>query len=80
MLAPAYFSPNQKFLDQLLKTVKNKTYVLMLVFKEFLQTSFPSLISVPNAKGYHYFPLKKFRLIVSKIFVEETVCVSENFW
>ena len=38
-LAPAYLSPNYKYLDQLLQTVKNKTTVLILVFKEFLQTS-----------------------------------------
>ena len=45
-LAPAYFSPNYKYFDQLLQTVKNKTTVLNLVFKEFLQTSIPPLISV----------------------------------
>ena len=38
-LAPAYFSANYKYFDQLLQTVKNKTTVLILVFKEFLQTS-----------------------------------------
>ena len=31
-LAPAYFSPNCKYFDQLLQTVKNKTTVLTLVF------------------------------------------------
>ena len=36
-LAPAYFSPNYKYFDQFLQTVKNKTTVLILVFKEFLQ-------------------------------------------
>ena len=79
MLAPAYFSPNYKYFDQLSQTVKNKTTVLILVFKEFLQTSIPPLISVLYAKGYHYFPLKKFRLTVPKNFVEEPFCVSENF-
>ena len=34
MLAPAYFSPNYTYFDQLLQTVKNKTTVLILVFKE----------------------------------------------
>ena len=34
-LAPAYFSPN-KYFDEVLQTVKNKTTVLILVFKEFL--------------------------------------------
>ena len=79
MLAPAYFSPNYKYFDQLLQTVKNKTTVLILVFKELLQTSIPPLISVLYAKGYHYFALKNFRLTVPKNFVEEPVCVSENF-
>ena len=79
MLAPANFSPKYKYFDQLLQTVKNKTTVLILVFKEFLQTSIPPLIFVLYAKGYHYFPLKNFRLTVPKNFVEEPVCVSEDF-
>ena len=79
MLALAYFSPNYKYFDQLLQTLTHKTTVLILVFKEFLQTSIPPLISVLYAKGYHYFPLKNFRLTVPKNFVEEPVCVSENF-
>ena len=78
-LAPAYFSPNYKCFDQLLQTVKNKTTVLILVFEEFLQTSIPPLISVLYAKSYHDFPLKNFRPTVPKNFVEEPVCVSENF-
>ena len=36
-LATAYFSPNYKYFDQFLQTVINKTTVLILVFKEFLQ-------------------------------------------
>ena len=79
MLAPAYFSHNYKYFDQLLQTVKNKTTVLILVFKEFLQTSIPQLISVLYAKGYHDFPLKNFRLTVPKNFVEEPFFVSQNF-
>ena len=79
MLSPAYFSPNYKYFDQLLQTVKNKTTVLILVFKEFLQTLIPPLISVLYAKGYHYFPLKNFRLTLPNNFAEEHVCVSENF-
>ena len=79
MLEPAYFSPDYKYFDQLLQTVKNKTTVLNLVFEEFLQTSIPPLISELYAKGYHDFPLKNFRLTVPKNFVEEPVCVSENF-
>ena len=79
MLTPANFSPNYKYFDQLLQTVKNKTNVLILVLKKFLQTLIPPLISVLYAKGYNYFPLKSFRLIVPKNFVEEPVFVSENF-
>ena len=58
MLAPAYVSPNHKYFDQLLQTVKNKTTALILIFKEFLQTSIPTLIPVLHAKGYHDFQLK----------------------
>ena len=79
MLAPEYFSPNYKYFDQLLQTVKNKTTVLILVFKEFLQTSIPPLISVLHAKGYHDYPLKEFCLTMPKNFVEEPFCVSEKF-
>ena len=79
MLAPVFFSPNYKYFDQLLQTVKNKTTVLMIVFEEFLQTSVPPLISVLYAKGYHDFLLKNFRLTVPKNFIEEPVCVSEDF-
>ena len=77
-LAPAYFSPNYKYFDQLLQTVKNKTTVLILVFKEFLQTSIRPLISVLYAKGYHDFPLKNFCLTVPKNFVGEPFCFSEK--
>ena len=80
MLAPAYFSPDYKYFDRLLETVKNKTIVLILVFKEFLPASIPPLISVLYAKGNHYFPLKNFCLTVPKNFVGEHFCVSENFW
>ena len=57
-LEQAYFLPNYKYFDQLLQTVKNKTTDLILVFKEFLQTSIRPLISVLYAKRYHDFPLK----------------------
>ena len=79
MLAPAYFSPIYKHFDQLLQTVENKTTVLILVFKESSQTLIPPLISLLHAKGYHDFPLRKFRLTVPKKFVEKADCVSENF-
>ena len=69
MLAPACFSTNYKFFDQILQAVKNKITVLILVFKKILQTSIPPLISVLYAEGYHYFPLKNFRLTVPKNFV-----------
>ena len=76
MLAPAYFSPNYKYFDQLLQTVKNKTTVLILVFKDFLQTSIRPPISLLYAKGYHNFPLKNFHLTVPKNFVREPFSVS----
>ena len=79
-LAPAYFSPNYKYFDQLLQTIKNQTTVLILVFNEFLQTSIRPLISVLYAKRYHDLPLKIFWLTVPKNFVEEPFYVSENFW
>ena len=72
-LAPAYFSPDYKYFDQLLQTVKNKTTNLLLVFKEFLQTSIRPLISVLYAKGYHDFPSKNFCVTVPKNFVEESL-------
>ena len=70
-LAPAKFSPSYKHFDQLLQSVKNKTTVLNLVFKEFLQTSIPPLISVLYAKGHHGFTLKNFSLTVPILFVED---------
>ena len=71
MLAPACFSHNYKNFDQHLQSVKNKTTVLILVFKDSLQTSVRPLISLPYAKGYHKFPLKNFRLTVPKNFAGE---------
>ena len=79
-LAPAYFSPDYECFDQLLQTVKNRTTVSILVFKELLQTSIWPLISVLYAKRYHDFPLKNFCLRLPKNFVEEPFCVSENLW
>ena len=77
-LAPAYFLPNYNYFDKLLQTVKDRTTVL-LVFKEFLQTSVPTVFSVISAKVYHDFPLEKFCLIVPKNFEQEPFCVSESF-
>ena len=74
-LAPAFFSPNYKYFDQLLQTVK-KLLFLMIVFREFLQTSIRLLISVLYAKRYHDFPLKNFCLTVPKNFVGEPFSVS----
>ena len=79
-LAPAYFSPNYKYFDQFLQAVKNKTFVLILVFNEFVQTSIRPLISVLYAEGYHDFPLENFCLTVPENFVGEPFCVSQNFW
>ena len=67
---PVVAARNYKYFDQLLQTVKNKTTVLNLSFKEFLQTSISPLICVFCAKGYHNFPLKNFGLTVPKKFVE----------
>ena len=61
-----------------LKTVKNKTAVLILVFEEFSRISTPPLIFVLSAKGYYDFPVKNFRFTVSKNFVEQPFRVSEN--
>ena len=80
-LAPAYFSPNYNYFDQLLQTVKIETTVLNLVLKCFLPTSIPSLISIFYAKeGDHDFLLKIFCLTVPKNFVGEPFCVSQNLW
>ena len=79
-LAPAYFSLNYKYFDQLLQTDKSKTTVLNLVSKEFLQTSIPSLSSVLYAKEYHDFPLENFCLTVLKNFVKEPLFVLDKFY
>ena len=62
------------------KKAKNKSTVLNLLFKEFLQTSIPPLISVLYAKGYHDFPLRNLCLPVSRKFVGEPFCVSKELW
>ena len=49
-----------------MQTVKKKTTVSDLVFKEFFPTSIPPLISVLHAKRYHDIPLKIFCLTVPK--------------
>ena len=77
-LAPAYFLPNYKYFDQFLQTVKNKTTVLILVFKEFLQINSTTDFCT-FCKRVSRFSLENFRLTVPKNFVEEPFCVSENF-
>ena len=79
-LAPAYFSPNYQYFDQLLQTIKHKTTVMILIFKDFLQTSIWPLISVFYAKGYHDFPSNLFCLTIPRNFVGEIFGVSVNFW
>ena len=59
-LAPVYFSPNYKYFDHLLQTVKNKTTVLILVFKEFLQTSIDHWFLYFMQKGITIFRWKNF--------------------
>ena len=66
-LAPTYFSPNYKFFDQLLQTVKNETAVLNLVFEGF-PTNINSTMS------------KVFCLKVPKNFVIQHFCVSDRLW
>ena len=75
-----FFAQQQFFWDQLLQTAENKLTVLILVFKEFLQTSIWPVISVLYAKGYHDFPSKLFCLTIPKNFVGKPFGVSENFW
>ena len=60
-----------------MQTVKNKTTVLILVFKELSQIN-STTDFVLYTKRYHDFPLENFRLTVPEIFVEEPFCVSEN--
>ena len=80
-LAPACFSPNYKYFDQLLQTVKNETTVLNLNLKKgFLQTSIPPLISIFYAKeGVSRFFVEIFCLKLLKKFAGEPSGVSENF-
>ena len=77
-LGPANFSPTYKNFDQLLQTVKNKTVVLILAFKEFLQTSMPPLIFILYAGGCHDFLMKNFCLTVPKNFVWDSNCFWKN--
>ena len=58
-LAPAYFSPIYKYFDQFLQTVKKKTTVLILVFKEFLQIN-STTDSCTLCKRVSRFSLEKF--------------------
>ena len=67
------FRPTTNILINFSKRLK-KTTVLILVFKEFLQTSIPPLISALYAKGHHDYPLKNFCLTVPKNFVKEPLC------
>ena len=59
------------FFDHLLQAVKNKTTVLILVCKEFSQTSFRPLISALYAKMVSRFSVEFFCLTVPKTFAEE---------
>ena len=78
-LAPAYFSPEDKYFDQHWQTVKNETTVQNLVFEGFLQTSIPSLIFTFYEKGgYHDFSFKNFFSLYRKILLGSNP-VHENF-
>ena len=76
-LAPAYFSPNYKYFDQLLQTVKNKTTVLNLVFRVFTNinstTDFCTL-----CKRVSRLSVETFLLTVPKNFVEEPTNKTTN--
>ena len=80
-LAPANFSPNCKYFDQILQTVKNETTVLSLVSESFLETSLAPLISILYAKnGISRFFFENFLSPVPRKFEEENFGVSGNFW
>ena len=64
--------------DQHLQTVKNKTTVLILVFKEFLQTSIPPQKFILYAGGCHDFLMRNFCLTVPKNFVRDSNCFWKN--
>ena len=77
-LAPAYFSPSYKYFDQLLH--KNETTVLNLVFKGFLQTSIPPIISIFYAKeGVSQFSVEKFLSHSTETFRRETLLCFRKF-
>ena len=59
-LAPAYFSPNYKYFDQLLQTIKNKTTVLILAFKVFYKHQFDHWFLYLMQKGITTFRWKFF--------------------
>ena len=80
MLAPAYFSPNYKFFHQFLQTVKNKTTVLILVFKDFLQTSLPPLMSVLLCKRVPLFSVEKFLSHSAEKFRRGPQLCFRKFW
>ena len=82
LLAPAYFSPNYKYFDQHLQTVKNETTALNLVFEGFLPTSILPLNYILYAKeGVSRFSVEIcFCLTEPEKFVGEPFCVSEKFW
>ena len=75
-LAPAYFSPDYKYFDQLLQTVENRTTVSILVLKEFLffyKHQFDHWFLYFMQKGITIFR-RKFFVSVPKNFVGEPFC------
>ena len=69
-LAPAYFSPNYNYFDELLQTVENKTTVLILIFS-FYKHQFHHWFLNFVQKGIVIFCWKNFRLTVPKNLVGE---------
>ena len=75
-IAPAYFSPNYKYFDQLLQTVKNKNYY----FQFSIQRVFTNIISTTDFctlyKSVSRFSVKIFCRTVPKKFLGQPFSVS----
>ena len=80
-LAPAYFSPNYNYFDQLLQTVKNKTTVLKLVFQRVFTNINSTTDFYTLRKRVLRFSVENFLSHSVETFRRGTLlrCVSENF-
>ena len=77
-LARAYLLPNCKYFDQFLQTVKNKTTVLILVFKDFLQINSTADFCT-LCKRVSRFSLEKFSSHSAKKFRRGTLLCFRKF-